>query len=140
MVPRIKNNAPAGFLGHLKGILERVVPMKKTRKKGEETETKVEEEENVVPFRIIDGRLATAGRDPPSSNWLKDLEERDVFVAEDKTSADYLQQTFEIISKHPLTFELMFTNPKGEEFYIDVNPVRFCQKYNLVLYRGKNVD
>ena len=95
-----------------------------------------EEERNNV-FQMSDFKLITGGKEPPTGNcWLDEHPIGSILAVEDKLATDIRQPNyfnlgiFKIAGRDgKLTYLQSLENPKGEP----VNPVRFCNRFNLYL-------
>ena len=119
--------------------MEDVISMKKKPPEPKIIKPNEEDFNNVLDFRLRDERPATDGN-PPSSNWLVDLDVGDIFLIKDRQSADYVLQKFEIIQKQiednrVVAVEIMMD--QNTEVWLFVDPIRFCSRFSLVKIIGK---
>ena len=105
-VKRIRWN----MLANAKGV---VLPFKPITK--EELETDMAELKTII-----------GGATPPGGNWLSELEIGTVFLAKDRTSADFSLMHLMILDKTLKSVKLASPELPTPRF---VDPSRFCQKY-----------
>jgi hypothetical protein len=80
-----------------------------------------EQENEMTELRTLVG-----GSTPPGSNWLSELEIGTIFLAKDKTSADFSLMYLCLIDKTEKSVKLASPELPTPRF---VDPNRFCQKY-----------
>jgi len=83
--------------------------------------TEKEQENNMTELKAIIG-----GGTPPNGNWLSELEVGTIFLAKDKTSADFSLMYLCLIDKTEKSVKLASPELPHPRF---VDPSRFCQKY-----------
>lgn len=94
-----------------------------------------QQEENEEEFKVVNLKLITGGKEPPtpgSGNWLKDLEVGTVFFVENKLDrTDFNLLLFRLEGKDgPFNKLICIRSPvMPKEIYVD--PHRFCNRYDL---------
>lgn len=100
---------------------------KRDLKKKEEV---MEEQENIIPFSVIQGGLTqTAGKEPPQYDWLSPMKVNTVFLAAAKQGAEPFCGVFRVLDKSPNNKAIQI-DQGGTELY--VLPDRFCNRMKLV--------
>lgn len=84
-------------------------------------QTTKDEEDNMAELKTIIG-----GSTPGGSNWLSELEIGTIFLAKDKTSADFSLMCLCLVDKTSKSVKLSSPELPQPRF---VDPSRFCQKY-----------
>jgi hypothetical protein len=82
-----------------------------------------EQENEMTELKTILG-----GATPPGGNWLSELEIGTIFLAKDKTSADFSLMYLCLVDKTEKSIKLASPELPTPRF---VDPNRFCQKYML---------
>jgi hypothetical protein len=99
-------------------------------------EKQEENEKHVKPkLKVIRGGLAEGGPPTHTQNWLSELEVGSIFKVQDRQSADYLQQMFQLIDYQPHTAMVDLWGQTGK-IRFPITPHRFCNKWDLVEVTG----
>lgn len=102
-----------------------------------ENEPKQVEKNNIEPFTVIEGGKAkTAGKEPPSDDWLTPLPPNTVFLARNKKQYEVILGEYTVIKHSEFAVQLKLAGNEREPFWVD--PARFCNSVDCVdiLYRG----
>ena len=88
-----------------------------------------EEQDNVLPFRVI-----TGGKPPSSDNWLLSIPEKSVFLArrKDNSRVDLIEYT--VIKSFPEAVSLHFWDDHLHPCYMWADPTSFSKTYEFVKY------
>ena len=111
------------------------------KKEPEQDTAKVADEEEIkdlVPLKLIQGgRVGLDPRPPEKNDWLGQLPVGTLFLAGDKTSADYVSPEYFIVDKVDGCSSLRLERPQGQgKTEIWVITARFSQKYFLAYLLG----
>lgn len=105
-------------------------------------ENLVKNNENVTDFDTFkNNRLLTAGGEPPTENWLANLEAGTCFLARERgvNPKDEMLAEYHVVHKAAISIGLVLVSPMGQKALLRVDSLRFSRKFELVEVLGREI-
>jgi hypothetical protein len=84
----------------------------------------------------VDLQLIKGGKEPPSGNWLQDLEVGTVFLVTDKVDRTFSLGEYHLMFKTDTACKLLCNLNAAQTYWAWVEPRRFCNRFDLVEVLG----